>query len=195
MPAQQQAPSVSSNQSPTFQISTVTKIGEYNDRRIFYSNVRVDLQWFDKLPSTNWLAFTIADTADKDLLSDTTIKCLDKNVLYTCSVGQLRSETEDYFDQEIVWRQVQIEEKTGKSQDYETSPMTTSHKNFDEGFWFAIQSAYATAYDKYIPIDKVVCIDMTQQGVKKYLLLLIDKIRNGWVPSDKEVEVPKYDTD
>lgn len=172
----------------------MTKIGEYNDRQIFYTNVRTDFNWFDKLPPSNWLAFTIADTADKELLNDTTIKCLNKSVLYTCSAGQLGSDTEDYFDQEIVWRQVQIEERTGKPQDYETSPMTTYHKNFDEGFWFAIQSAYATAYDKYIPIDKVVCIDMTQQGVKKYLVSLINKMKTGWLPSDNEIEIPTYDT-
>ena len=172
----------------------MTKIGEYNDRQIFYTNVRTDINWFDKLPSSNWLAFTIADTADKELLNETSMMCLDKNVLYTCSAGQLGSDTEDYFDQEIVWRQVQIEEQTGKPQDYETSPMTTSHKNFDEGLWFAIQSAYATAYDKYIPIDKVVCIDMTQRGVKKYLTDLIKRIQNGWLPSDNEIELPNYDT-
>jgi len=120
---------------------------------------------------------------------------LDSNVLYTCSAGQLGSDTEDYFDEEIVWRQVQIEERTGKPQDYETSPMTTFHRNFDEGFWFATSVANAIAFDEYIPIDKVVCIDMTQQGVKKYLEALIDKINKGWLPSDSEVAVPKYDTD
>lgn len=173
----------------------MTKIGELNDRQIFYINVRGDLHWFDKLPSSNWLVFTIADTADKELLNDTTKKCLDSNVLYTCSVGQLGSDTEDYFDEEIVWRQVQIEERTGKPQDYETSPMTTFHRNFDEGFWFATTVANATAYDKYIPIDTVVCVDMTERGVRKYLIELIDKIKSSWLPSDNEVEVPKYDNE
>ena len=112
----------------------MTKIGEHNDRQILYLNVRTDLQWFEKLPLSNWLAFTIADETDKDLLYDMTAKCLDRNVLYTCSVGELASEAEDYFDEEIVWKQVQIEELTGKPQDYETSPMTTFHRNFDEGF-------------------------------------------------------------
>ena len=173
----------------------MTKIGELNGRQIFYINVRVDLHWFNELPLSNWLAFTIADTADKELLNDTTKKCLDANVLYTCSAGQLGSDTEDYFDEEIVWRQVQIEERTGKPQDYEISPMTTFHKNFDEGFWFATTVANAVAYDKYIPINKVVCIAMTKKGVKKHLIVLLDKIKNGWLPSDNEVEEPTYDTD
>ena len=173
----------------------MTKIGQVKDRQVFYISVRADLHWFDKLPSSNWLAFTIADIADKDLLSDTTKKCLDKNVLYTCSAWQLGSDTEDYFDEEIVWRQVQNEEQTEKPKDYEISTMTTFHKNFDEGFWFAALVANATAYDKNIPIDSIVCVDMTQQGVIRYLILLIDKIKNGWLPADNEVVVPKYDNE
>ncbi len=165
----------------------MTKIGEHNDRQILYLNVRTDLQWFEKLPLSNWLAFTIADETDKDLLYDMTAKCLDRNVLYTCSVGELASEAEDYFDEEIVWKQVQIEELTGKPQDYETSPMTTFHRNFDEGFWFAIQVACATSYDKDIPINIVVCIDLTGQGMENYITELLGKIKIGWLPSDIEV--------
>jgi hypothetical protein len=179
----------------TLQSSSVTNIGQLNQRQILYINVRGDLSWFDKLPTSNWLAFTIADTSDKYLLNDTTKKCLDNNVLYTCSAGQLASLTEDYFDEEIVWRQVHIEEKTGKSQDYETSPMTSFHKNFDEGFWFAATVANAIAHDMYIQIDIVVCVDMTQRGVKKYLIELIDKIKSSWLPFDLEIEVPKYDNE
>ena len=190
-----QFPAVSSNQIYNTQSIQVTKIGELNNRQIFYTNVRVDLHWFEKLPSSNWLAFTIADDADQELLNETTIKCLDSNVLYTCSAGQLGSDTEDYFDSEIVLRQVQIEERTGKPQNYDISPMTTFHKNFGEGFWFATTVANATAYDEYIPIDKLVCIDMTQQGVKNNLLELINKIQNGWLPSDNETKDIKYDND
>ena len=157
----------------------MTKIGELNDRQIFYTNVRTDSDWFDKLPSANWLALTIADTQDKDLLNDTVIKCIDKNVLYTCSLGQLASETEDYFDEEIVWRQVQIEEQTGIAQDNEPTPMTSFHRNFDEGFWFATTVAKATTHEDHIPIETVICVDMTQQGVRKYLLELVDKIKKA----------------
>ena len=54
--------------------------------------------------------------------------------------------------------------------------MTTFHKHFDEGFCFAIQSAYAIAHDEYITIDKIICIDLTQHGVKQYLIELLDKM-------------------
>ncbi|PZR30270.1 MAG: hypothetical protein DI538_22985 [Azospira oryzae] len=162
------------------------RIGELNSRQIFYTNVRTDQQWFDQLPASNWLAFTIADKEDKHLLDEAVAKCLDKNVLYTCSTGELASETEDWFDGEIVLRQVHLEEQTGKPQDYETAAMTTSFKNFDEGFWFAVKSAYATAYDEYILMDTICCIDLTQRGVKRHIAELVGKIKEEWIPRMKK---------
>jgi len=161
----------------------VLDIGQIKERQIYYTNIRVDNGWFEKLPVSNWLAFTIADFEDKELLHGITSKCLDNNVCYTCSVGQLGSDTEDSFDEEIAWRQVQ-EEETGKQQESETSPMTTFHKNFDEGFWFATTLANQIVNDIYIPIDKVVCIDFTKRGFKEYLVQLIIKINSGWLPPD-----------
>lgn len=173
----------------------MTEIGIINNRQIFYINIRTDLEWYTKLPSTNWLAFTIADLKDQNLLNDLSLKCLDANVSYVCCVGQLASLTDDYFDEEIVRRQVEIEKRTGKPQDYETTTMTTFHSNFDEGFWFAIYSAFATVYEEYIPIQKIVCLDLTEQGVKKYLLLLTEKMKTDWLPPDEEIVIPKYDND
>ena len=169
-------------------------LGHIKDRQIFYCNIRVDNNWFLQLPTSNWIAFTIADNDDKDLLNDTTIKCLDNGVNYTCSAGQLGSDTEDYFDQEIAWRETQKEKATGEPADFDKTPMTTSHKNFGEGFWFATTVAQATINDEYLNIDKVVCIDFTKQSVQTHLLNLIDKINNGWLPSDEGIESPLYDT-
>jgi hypothetical protein len=168
-------------------------LGQISERQVFYCNIRSDENWFDKINFDNWIAFTIADDEDKELLNDMTSHCLDKGVCYTCSAGQLASLTEDYFDEEIVWREVQESERTGKSQDYEHTPMTSFHKNFDEGFWFAVTNANQIIHDKYIKSNEVVCIDCTKNKVRGHLLNLIDKINNGWLPSDKEIEKPIYD--
>ena len=88
---------------------------------------------------------------------------------------------------------MQHEERTGKPQDYETAPMTSFHKNFEEGFWFALTVAKQTINDVHITSHQVVCIDCTQQKVRKHLLKLLDKINNGWLPSDNEFEKPVYD--
>jgi hypothetical protein len=164
----------------------VLHIGQINNRDVFYTNVRVDEDWFKKLPASNWLALTIADYGDEGLLNDTTIKILDNGTCYTWSVGELGSLTEDYFDEEIVWRQVQEEEKTGKPQNYETTPMTIYDDNFANGVWYALISAYAIEYDIYLPMDKVVCIDLTKKGYKDKFIELFNKIKNGWIPSEGE---------
>ncbi len=169
-------------------------LGNINDRQIIYFNIRVENSWHSQLPLNNWIAFTIADKEDEYLLNDTIIKCLDNGVSYTCSTGQLGSKTEDYFDQEIAWRETQKEERTGEPADFDKTPMTTFHRKFGEGFWFATTLAYATINDEYLITDKVVCIDFTKQGVESQIKSLIEKINNGWLPSDEQTEQPTYDT-
>ena len=168
-------------------------LGHINNRQILYCNVRVDNDWYLKLPPNNWIAFTIADYDDKDLLNETTIKCFNNGVSYTCSAGQLGSDTEDYFHQEIAWRERQKEEAIGEPANFDKTPMTTSHKNFGEGFWFATTVAYASINGKYLNTDKVICIDFTKKRVETHLLNLVEKINKGWLPSDEEIENPLHD--
>ena len=170
-------------------------LGQIGERQIFYCHIRSDEKWFDSISFDNWIAFTIANDEDKQLLHDMTGHCVDKGVCYSCSAGQLASLTEDYFDEEIVWRQVQYEEETGELQDYEAAPMTTFDENFDEGFWFAATNAKQVVNDSYTTSLQVVCIDCTQRKVRRHLLNLIDKINSGWLPPENEFSEPTYDTD
>ena len=169
-------------------------LGQVNSREIQYINIRFHPNWSEQLFFKSWVAFTVADIQDRELLNEVTMKCLDKGVLYTCSAGQLASETEDYFDQEIVWREVQVEESTGIQADYDKTPMTTFHSNFSEGFWFSTHLANPTINDENLKVDSVVCIDFTSAGVKQYLIELIKKINSGWLPSDDKIEAPRYDS-
>jgi hypothetical protein len=163
-------------------------LGKINNRQILYCNIRIDNNWVSQLPQKNWIAFTIADNEDKDLLNEITFKCLDNGVCYTCSTGQLGSDTEDYFDQEIAWRETQKEEKTGEPADFDKTPMTSFHKSLKEGFWFATTVAYATINDEYLETNEVVCIDFTKHKVENEIAILIDQINNGWLPSDEDIE-------
>lgn len=165
-------------------------LGQIGNRQILYTNIITDQNWFEKLPLDNWVVFTIGDTNTSDYEDNLVRHCLDKNVCYTCSAGQLAGSTELEFDLEIVNRALAIEDRTGKEYDYEKSPCTTSHKNFGEGFWFAA----TLASDSHKDIDKVVCTDFTTKGVKQNLNELVEKINNGWLPSDEEIEEPNYDT-
>ncbi|WP_010137168.1 hypothetical protein [Ochrovirga pacifica] len=166
------------------------RIGKINEREIFYISTKEELEWPNLLPTEKWVALTIADKENGEILHESTSQILDKNVTYTCSAGELSELTEQYFDEEIGWRGVQYEEKTGKKYDYTKSPMTTMHRNFSEGFWFAS----TLAHNEEKEINKLVCIDFTTRKVKKYLNELVEKINNGWLPSDEEIELAKYDS-
>lgn len=169
-------------------------LGKVNDRDIQYVNIRSTPNWFEQLPSKNWVAFTIVDEADEMLLNDSTMKCLDKGVLYTCCAGQLASKTEDYFIEEIVIREIQTEELTGIPPDYDKTPMYSFSNNFSEEFWFSTTLANPKINEEYLKVHIVACIDFTKKGVKQYILKLIDKINDHWLPSDEEYEYPEYDS-
>ncbi len=164
-------------------------IGRVNRRKIYYVQVRNNPEWKYSLPKNDWVVFTIANTEDEELVPPATKICLDKNVAYTCSAGTLAHWSEQYFDEEITWRAIDYEIQTKKEFDYENSPVTTAHKNFSEGFWFAA----TLANDPYIEIDKVVCLDFTKRKVKQHLTKLVEKINSGWLPSDEEIELARYD--
>jgi len=165
-------------------------IGRINKRKVYYVEIRNNSEWKSALPKNDWIAFTIANKEDEELVPPAVKVCMDKNVSYTCSAGKFGHMTEQYFDEEISWRGVDYEMRTKKEFDYELSPVTTAHRNFGEGFWFATTLANDDNFD----IDKVVCIDFTIKKVKKHLTKLIEKINNGWLPSDEEIEIAEYDS-
>ena len=164
-------------------------LGNIKDRQILYTNIRADQNWSTVLPIDNWIIFTIADDIDRELIHEIVKVSLDKLVCYICCAGKLAGFTENIFDLEIVHRAIQEETQTGKPYDYEFSPMTTFHKNFSEGFWFAT----TVAYDTYKDTNTVVCIDFTTKGVKGHLTELLTKFNNNWLPSEEDIEDPIYD--
>ncbi|WP_431137378.1 hypothetical protein [Psychroserpens mesophilus] len=164
-------------------------IGKIGRRKIYYVQIRNNSEWKSSLPKKDWIAFTISNNEDKELIYSAVNVILNKNVLYACNAGEFGSQTEDYFLEEIGWRGVQFKEKTGEEYDYDTSPMTSTHRNFGEGFWFA--SVLATDGDKLM--DKVVCIDFTKRKVRNNLIKLVEKINNDWLPNNKDIELAKFD--
>lgn len=162
-------------------------LGRINRRKIYYVQRRNNSGWKSSLPKKDWIAFTISNKEDEELIPPVVNICLDKNVLYVCNAGEFGSQAEDYFLEEIGWRGVQLREI---NEDYDFgTPMTSAHKNFGEGFWFA--GVVASDRDKVM--DKVVCIDFTKRKVKNNLIELIDKINNDWLPNDDEIELAIYD--
>lgn len=164
-------------------------IGRINYRKIYYLQVRNNPHWKTSLPKSDWVAFIIANEEDEELIPPVLKVCINNDVSYTCSAGTLADKTENYFDEEISWIAVDYELQTKLEFDYGKSPSTIAHRNFSEGFWFAS----TLAYDAHFEIDKVVCIDLTKKKVQKHLIELIERINQGDLPSDEEIEFPQYD--
>ncbi|WP_293306952.1 hypothetical protein [Pedobacter sp. UBA5917] len=165
------------------------QFGLVNGRKIFYTNVRRDSEWFKKLPGGNWCAFTITDDEDSDLVDLVVEKSLKNQMAYVCNTGQLADKVELSFDLKIVEKAIEQESITKIPFDYDQSPITTAHKNFGEGFWFSLFAAQNEEND----INTVICIDFTKKGVKNNIQSLIEKINNDWLPSEEEIELPYYD--
>ncbi len=153
-------------------------IGKIKNREIFYISTDASLKWLNLLPTEKWGVYTIADEDSKEIVYKSITGILDNNVRYICCTGELGDLTEDYFYEEIGWRGVQYEEKMRNKYDYEQSPITTMHRNFEEGFWFA---SVLACYDEK-EIEKVICIDFTSRKVKNCLIELVKKINKGWLP-------------
>ncbi|WP_020531034.1 hypothetical protein [Flexithrix dorotheae] len=160
-------------------------IGRINRRKIYYVQIRNNPEWKHSLPKNDWVAFSIADIEDEELVPPAVKICMDKNVSYVCSAGTLANWTENYFDEEISWRIVEFEMQNKKEFDFNISPVTTAHENFEEGFWFATTLAHKNDFN----INRVICLDFTKKKVKQHLIKLVNKINNGWLPNDV-----KYDS-
>jgi hypothetical protein len=169
-------------------------LGQIGERQIFYCNLREDPDCLKDIQFQDCIAFTIANQEDKDILPELVTGCLNMGVCYTCSTGEIASLTEDYFDDEIVSREINIEERTGIASDYETTPMTSFHRNFNEGFWFSAVVAKQIINEIYVESNQLVCIDCTSQKVRGHLIRLIGMINDGWLPSDGEIQIPVYDS-
>ncbi|WP_316827737.1 hypothetical protein [Pedobacter miscanthi] len=165
------------------------QFGVINNRRILYTNVRRDSEWFKKLPIGNWVAFTISDDEDIDFVELVIEKSLENQVAYICSTGQLSDTVELSFDLKIVENAIEQENITQIPFDYDQAPITAANKNFSEEFWFAAFAAQNEEND----INTVICIDFTKKGVKNNIQSLIEKINNDWLPSEEEIEPPYYD--
>ncbi len=156
------------------------KIGSSSDRDIYYVHTIGNDGWESALPTDNWCAFTMVNTEGSGCIDRLARISLDSNVSYICCAGELAGETELAFDTEIVRRAIEQEDRSGIPADYESVPLTTVHRDLGEGLWFAI--AVATRGDD--EIDKVVCIDVTSEGVLEQLKSIVNNINSGWLPPD-----------
>lgn len=134
-------------------------LGQKNERQLIYLRTKTD-NWKNELPKSGWLVLAIGHKRDEKLIAVIIDSCLDNGVKYVCTLGQECEFIHDRFDDSVVMRRINNGLSVVSDEDFEYEPMTTWHNDFDEGVRFAIHSAY----DDYVEIDRVIFLDMTDNG-------------------------------
>ena len=154
-------------------------LGKVGRRAVYYLAIRNNPAWKTSLPSEEWIVFTVANEADREMIHPVAKACIDHKAGAICCAGELAHFTEQAFEEEIVWRKLDEEIDM---------PLTTASKNFDEEFWMACREM-----GPYQTSPVLLCIDMTGKKVRNYLKALIPKINEGWTPSEEAYVSPNYD--
>lgn len=109
--------------------------------------------WSDHLPHANWLCVLVSDDRERRYLDEVISKIIAKDVCWVATIGNQCEWVHDLIDEEIVYRQVDIEPLYLPKHDI----MTTFHHDFAEGIWFSI----VAAHDDDFEIETVVILDLT----------------------------------
>ncbi|MES2837884.1 MAG: hypothetical protein V4667_10200 [Bacteroidota bacterium] len=148
------------------------ELGEINDRQILYIKYDFETTWFKYFPKGNWLLFAITDRCLPEIFNEISRRAVDNDVVYVSSTGQQANSFHQAIDDVILIRDVENEYHP------KWCILTTSHNDFEEEFWFAINSAFGETEE----IKKIICIDITSTNQVDKLKDLILKMKTGWIP-------------
>lgn len=124
-----------------------------NDRKIIFVTYSIEKNWTAELPKSNWLCILVDNDRTRKYIDEVISKIINYDVCWVSTVGRACEINHDLIDEEIVFRQVDIDDLYLPQHDI----TTTWHHDFDEGIWFSIFEAN----DENVSIDTVVILDMT----------------------------------
>jgi hypothetical protein len=124
-----------------------------NNREITIVEYSTKENWQKDIPASDWLCILVDNDSERKYLDEVVSKIIENDVCYVCTVGKSCEMLHDLIDEEVVFREVDIE----KLHLPDHLIMTTWHKDFAEGIWFAI---FAAHHGEVI-INKIVVLDMT----------------------------------
>lgn len=151
----------------------MTLIGNLNNRVINYVEYDTSKNWIEIFPNENWNIVIIANDKNERYFNEIISKSIDKNVVYICSVGKQHDFIHDMADDEIVYRDVDIENLYLPKHHI----ITVSDEDVEEGIWFGIYSAYTDE----VEIKQILILDFTK-NTKEKIIKLISKFQAGYLP-------------
>ena len=148
-----------------------------NDRNVRFVEFDTSTNWVSNLPTDNWLTIILTKQKNKRYFEEIIKKSIDNNVCFICSVGEQHDLVHDIADEEIVFRDVDIEPL--HLPDHMIA--TTSHEDLEEGVWFGI----FTASNEECEIKEVVIINATKDVIMGQKTTdLIARFQEGYIPTN-----------
>ena len=149
------------------------KLAKIINRQITFEVYDTSKNWIADFPTENWALVIVADDENKNYFDEIIRKAIDRNVGYIHCVGKQHDLIHNMADEEIVFRDVDIE----KLHLPKHIIMTTGIEDFENGIWYGI---YVT-HNEETEINHVVILDITKKAFKK-TLKLVRKFENGYLP-------------
>lgn len=109
-----------------------------NDREVIFIKYSTEENWSKNIPKENWLCILVDNDRPKRYLNEVIAKIINNDVCYVCTIGQSSENTHDLIDEEIAFREVDIEDHYLPKHGI----VTVWDTNMTEGIWFAFYAAH-----------------------------------------------------
>ncbi|MCQ6959688.1 DUF7684 family protein [Mucilaginibacter aquariorum] len=145
------------------------ELGVINERKLIYQKHATDVNWEKALPNCNWVAVIIVNDKSRPILDEISRKIINHNACYVCCAGSQSELLHDLVDEEIVFREVDVEGLNLPPFDI----ITTWDNNIDDALWYA---AFTATHDTE-RIDTVLCLDTTGLDIEETFRKLKETIK------------------
>jgi hypothetical protein len=144
-------------------------IGEINNQIISFVEYDTSKNWIKDFPNENWGLIIIAEARNTSVFNEVIGKSIERNVSCICSVGKQHDLIHEMVDEEIVFREVDMEDL------YLPKHMITtlSNRDFENGIWEGIYLAN---------IGQIVILDVTKNA-RAIVAAFIAKLEDGYLPA------------
>jgi hypothetical protein len=141
------------------------ELGLVNHKKVFYIDYALGTNWAKSLHDKNWLLAVIISNKDRATLNEISREAINCNLCYACCIGDQSELLHDMIDDELVFRDVDVE-------DHHLPPyfvMTTWDKTIEEG----LRSALLAANHPDVTIESIVCLNASGKNIQPILTQLL----------------------
>jgi len=140
-----------------------------NNRKIKVVGYSTEKNWLDQLPNKVWLCVLLVNNKPRRYVDEVITKIIFKDVGFVCTIGNQAELIQDLVDEEISFRESEIEEPYLPNHII----ITTWHSDFEKGIWYSLFAADS----EEVEIKKVVILDMTDGLEMTRVKACLEKIR------------------